>query len=63
MEITELIRLAEQGNANAQSVLGLCYKSGYDVSQDYYKAFEWFKETAKQGDDAAKTALSVLGEL
>ena len=40
---------AEQGNADAQSRLGLCYYMGLGVSQDDHSAIQWFKKAAAQG--------------
>lgn len=46
----ELLRLAKQGNANAQYKLGACYYSGNGVEQDYEKAVEWYLKAEKQGE-------------
>ena len=47
----EILRpLAEQGQARAQALLGLCYKSGIGgVSRDYAEALKWFRKAAEQG--------------
>lgn len=42
----EFRKAAEQGNADAQYKLGLCYHSG----QDYVEAVKWYKKAAFQGD-------------
>ncbi len=38
--------LAEQGNANAQSMLGLLYGKGQGVPQDYAQAHMWYNLAA-----------------
>ena len=51
--------LAEQGYAEAQSRLGICYDTGTGVAQDYYAAVSWFKKAAEQGYADAQYALGV----
>jgi len=41
--------LAEQGNAWAQSNLGVMYEKGEGVAQDYREAIKWFRLAAAQG--------------
>ena len=44
----ELVKmLAEQGNADAQNSLGVCYNEGSGVEQSYIEAFKWFKKSAE----------------
>lgn len=49
-QINELTVLAEQGNPQAQVQLGLHYRNGDDVPQDYQQALKWFRQSADQGD-------------
>ena len=42
-------QLASQGEADAQNNLGLMYKNGEGVRQDYTKAVEWYTKAANQG--------------
>ncbi len=42
--------LAEQGNASAQSSLGLMYEKGQGVPQDYALAHMWFSLADYNGD-------------
>ena len=42
-------KATEQGDADAQSMLGWMSYSGEGVPQDYMKAFEWLEKAAKQG--------------
>jgi hypothetical protein len=45
--------LAEQGNADAQFMLGYMYASGKGVLQDYIQAHVWFNLSAAQGVEKA----------
>jgi putative methionine-R-sulfoxide reductase with GAF domain len=42
-------KLAEQGDATAQSSMGVRYAAGEDVPQDYAEAVRWFSLAAEQG--------------
>jgi len=42
---------AEQGSAGGQLMLGIYYKNGKVVQQDYAKAVEWFRKSAEQKGD------------
>lgn len=59
-EFTDTQRLAEQGDANSQNKLGNMYSNGEGVSQDYNKAFSWYKKSATQGNSEAQLSLGVL---
>lgn len=51
----ELFRqAAEQGNADAQNMLGRIYRSGWGVPQDYNEAVKWYRLAAEQGHAAAQ---------
>jgi len=53
--------LAKEGYADAQCLLGFCYKKGgLGVSQDNAKAAEWFRKAAGQGNAEAQKALNSL---
>lgn len=52
--------LAEQGYANAQSILGLMYYDGLGVTQDYEQALKWFQLSAEQGDRSAQFKLGLI---
>ena len=45
----ELYRLADEGDPDAQTQLGLMYKKGENVERDYIEALEWFRLAAGQG--------------
>jgi TPR repeat protein len=49
--------LAEQGNAKAQSVLGVMYRRGEGVSRSSVRAFIWLNRAAARGDARAKVEL------
>ena len=51
---------AEQGDANAQYNLGMCYEYGQGVEQSYSEAAKLFRKAAEQGLDEAKQALEEL---
>lgn len=42
-------KYAENGNAEAQYTLGLCYANGDVVPQDFKKAYYWHNKAADQG--------------
>ena len=52
--------LAEQGDGEAQSNLGLMYDNGYGVPQNYKTAFKWSTLAAEQGDAYAQNNLGVM---
>ena len=45
---------AEQGNALAQSALGLCYRNGMGVVKDEKEAVKWLRKAAELGDARAQ---------
>ena len=48
---------AAQGDAGAQYNLGLMYKNGEGVLQDYLRAVEWYTKAADQGNANAQSML------
>ena len=54
-------KLAEQGSAEAQFNLGVCYKKGHGVKQSYKEAVKWYRKAAEQGFAPAQEALKNLG--
>ena len=56
----QYIKKAEQGDAQAQYYLGICYANGKGVQKDDAKAFEWMQKAAEQGYAKAQTNLGVL---
>ena len=47
--LSELTPFAKQGDADAQSYLGLMYFKGDGVPQDYKTAAKWYRLAAEQG--------------
>jgi TPR repeat protein len=52
--------LAEQGNLDAQTNLGLMYYKGMSVPQDYAEALKWYRLAAEQGVAVAQKNLGYL---
>jgi TPR repeat protein len=52
--------LAEQGNASAQTALGVIYEHGQGVPQDFVQAVIWYNEAAYQGDPDAQSNLGAM---
>jgi TPR repeat protein len=53
---------ANQGNALAQTALGLVYYKGRGVAQDYGQAIIWLRKAAEQGRPAAQLLLAEMYE-
>ena len=51
---------ANQGNADAQFLLGNAYYTGNGVEQDYNEAISWWHKAAAQGNTSAQKALDQL---
>jgi TPR repeat protein len=54
--------LAEQGNAKAQSLIGVMYRRGQGVARNSVHAFIWFSRAAARGDARAKTELHEVSQ-
>ena len=52
--------LAEQGDADAQVLLGEMYDKGQGVPQDYKESIKWYRLSAEQGDAIAQYNLGVM---
>jgi len=57
--IAELQQKANDGDAQAQFDLALCYANGTDVEKNLELAFEWHKKAAEQGHVNAQFALGL----
>lgn len=55
--VAETERRARQGDAGEQLALGLLYKAGRGVPQDYAEAVRWFRRSADQGNGDAQYRL------
>ena len=58
--LKELRPLAEQGNAEAQVLLGLMYNFGRGVPLDSSQALKWYKAAAEHGNPAGQCQLGTL---
>ena len=52
--------LAEQGDPEAQNVLGLMYSKKQGVPQDHKEAVRWYRLSAEQGDALAQYNLGQM---
>jgi hypothetical protein len=50
---------AAQGYAEAQYNMGVMYRDGEGVSQDYAEAAKWFRKAAEQGDANAERMAAI----
>ncbi len=51
---------AEQGNAEAQYLLGCCYQFGDGIAKNKVEAGIWFRKSAQQGYTQAQKVLEVI---
>ncbi len=58
-EFTQLQTKAENGDPNAQLLLGDMYRVGDNVKQDYEKTAHWYRKAAEQGIAEAQFKLGV----
>ena len=58
--LTEMIRLAEQGDANAQYHVGFSYAYGTGLPRNDERAVAWYRLAAEQGHAAAQHHLGVM---
>ena len=58
--IKNIVKHAEQGNANAQNLVGEMYFLGKGVKQDYQEAAKWYRKAAEQGDANAQYNLGFM---
>ena len=57
--ISELKNKAEQGNAEAQYSLGVCYRCGDGVEKNLEEAVKWYRKSAEQGYARAQHNLGI----
>lgn len=57
--VEHLRKAAEQGNADAQCWLGICYVNGDGVTQNYTEAAKWIRKAAEQGNADAQYCLGL----
>jgi TPR repeat protein len=54
------MKLAEKGNAGAETVLGRMYANGHGAPQNFAKAYLWYRKAAEQGYADAQASLGEL---
>jgi TPR repeat protein len=54
--------MARQGNAEAQSLLGVMYRRGQGVTRSSARAFVWFTRAAAHGNAKARTELREVSQ-
>ena len=54
--------MAEQGNAEAQMLLGVMYRKGRGVTRSSQRAFIWFARAAARGNSKAKAHLREVSQ-
>ena len=59
-EIENLRTLAKKKNTHAQFRLGIMYAEGKGVSQNFERAFHWYKQAAEKGHAEAQFRLGVM---
>ena len=57
--VSNYMKAAEAGDAEAMRDLGICYAYGEGVGQSYAEAVKWFRKAADLGDAAAMFSLGV----
>ena len=62
MDIEELKKKADAGDAEARCELGVLYEKGHGVPQDYYKAKTLYSLAAQQGNMRAAYHLGLMNE-
>ena len=58
--IDQISKVAEQGNAEAQTMLGLMYSRGDGVRQNHLKAMRWCRKAADQGHAEAQVQVAAM---
>ena len=58
--IKRLHKSAEQGDPRAQFNLGVMYRIGQGVKQNYPEAVKWYRLAADQGDSSAQYLLGLM---
>ena len=60
LNVAQLRRIAEQGDADAQDELGARYSNGRGVGQNDGEAVSWYRQAADQGHARAQTSLGYM---
>jgi len=59
-DVDDCRKKAEQGDPNAQVILGWLYEEGQGVRKDYKQAVKWYRKAADQGDGLAQYTLGLM---
>ena len=59
-ELIKLIKVAEQGDTDAQNDLGDKYYYGQGIDQNYPEAVKWYRKAAEQGNSDAQYNLGYM---
>jgi diguanylate cyclase (GGDEF)-like protein len=57
--LAQITKQAEEGDADAQFLLGAFYDEGFGVAQNYRESIRWFRKAAAQGHAAAQCSIGV----
>ena len=57
---SEVIALAQEGDAVAQNMAGVMYHIGGGVPQDYKQALAWYRKSAEKGNAKAQYNLGQM---
>ena len=60
--VAQLTKLAQDGDPEAQNLLGVLYDNGQGVAQDYQSARAWFEKAAARGHASAQYHLGFMFE-
>ncbi len=58
--VAELVRKADAGHTPSQYRLGVVFKKGEDLPQDFYLAVKWFRKAAEKGNPDAQYELAMM---
>ena len=59
-DLLSVLKSAEEGNADAQFILGKMYMNGKGVAQDHEKAIHWYRLAAEQGNADSQNNLGLM---
>jgi TPR repeat protein len=59
-QFAAVLKIAEQGDADAQNSLGVMYRDGRGTPQDYRQAVDWYRKAAVQGYAKAQFNLGLM---
>ncbi|MBJ6725481.1 tetratricopeptide repeat protein [Geomesophilobacter sediminis] len=60
MEVAGIEQKAREGDADAQSKLGVMYASGIGMKQDKQEALKWYRKSAEQGNPLGEWNLAFM---